>query len=165
MASRSLTFEAALDNRDGELRPGLFAEAEITIDPEAKAIAIAAGSLIEFAGAQKVWKVVDGTAKEQPVRPGRRTKDVVEIVDGLKPGDEILVDGSIGRVAKVIPPDAKDRALAQAQSSAPAATDEGEKAIPAESRTESTVDNKPIVPAPADQPASNSDPASSQPAG
>ena len=103
MASRSLTFEALLDNKQGALRPGLFAEAQLTIDPEAQAVVVAASSLVEFAGSQKVWRVVDGSAKEQMVRPGRRHAGLVEIVEGLKAGDQILIDGSLGRVAKVAP--------------------------------------------------------------
>ncbi len=104
MASRSLTFEALLDNKAGLFRPGLFAEAQIVLDPNAQAVVIDSTSLVEFAGAQKVWRIVDGSAKEQMVRPGRRLDNLIEIIDGLKAGDQILVDGSLGRVAKVIPP-------------------------------------------------------------
>ena len=106
MASRSLTFEALIENRDGMLRAGLFAEAEVTIDPAAQSIAILESSLVEFAGAQKVWKLVDGSAKEQKVEPGRRSNGMVEIIDGLKAGDQILVEGAMGRVAQVIAEDA-----------------------------------------------------------
>ncbi len=104
MASRSLTFEALVDNERGLLRPGLFAEAQVTLDPNAQAVVVAASSLVEFAGAQKVWKIVGGVAKEQLVRPGRRSDGQVEIIEGLSPGEQILVDGSIGRVAEVIAP-------------------------------------------------------------
>lgn len=113
MASRSLTFEALLDNKEGLLRPGLFAEAQITIDPNASAIVVASSSLVEFAGTQKVWLVADGSAKEQIVRPGRRTDGLVEIVEGLKVGDLIIADGSLGRVAKVIAPGSTNAAVAQ----------------------------------------------------
>lgn len=102
MASRSLTFEALVDNEDGALRAGLFAEAQITLDPEARAIVVDESSLVEFAGAQKVWVVVDGSAKEQMVRPGRRMDGMVEIVEGIEAGDQILVQGALGRVAKVL---------------------------------------------------------------
>ena len=103
MASRSLSFEAVVENRDGALRAGLFAEAEVTIDPAAQSLVIQESSLVEFAGAQKVWKVVDGSAVEQKVEPGRRTNGLVEVIEGLKAGDQIIVNGATGRVAKVIP--------------------------------------------------------------
>lgn len=101
MSSRSLTFEALVDNSDGRLRAGLFAEAEVIIDAQAKAVVIDEFSLVEFAGSQKVWRVVNGVAKEQIVRPGRRSGGRIEIADGLKEGDQILVQGSIGRAAKI----------------------------------------------------------------
>lgn len=102
MASRSLMFEALVDNHDGALRAGLFGEAEVAIDPNARAMVIHESSLVEFAGTQKVWKVVDGSAQEQVVEPGRRSNGLVEIVEGLNPGDQILVNGAVGRVAKVV---------------------------------------------------------------
>ena len=60
LASRSLQFEAVIDNSDGRLRSGLFAEARIVINSNATAIAVPPSSLVDFAGAEKVWKVVNG---------------------------------------------------------------------------------------------------------
>ncbi len=120
MASRSLTFEALIDNSRGNLRAGLFAEAEVTIDPDAKAVVIHESSLLEFAGSQKTWKIVDGTAKEQVVRPGRRSQKMVEILDGLSAGDQILVNATLGRVAKV-EPEGSDKSATRLATS-PAAT-------------------------------------------
>lgn len=102
MASRSLMFEATVDNHDGALRAGLFAQAEVAIDPAARAMVVNESSLVEFAGTQKVWKVVDGVATEQVVEPGRRSNGLVEIVTGLKSGDQILINGALGRAAKVV---------------------------------------------------------------
>lgn len=99
--TRSLTFEASLDNRDGALRPGLFAEAELVLDPNASAVVVPASAVVEFAGAEKVWKVIGGQAQEQPVRIGRRTDEGYEIREGLAAGDIILVQGKEGRVARV----------------------------------------------------------------
>jgi membrane fusion protein (multidrug efflux system) len=121
MASRSLAFEAVVENRNGALRAGLFAEAEVTIDPAAKAIVIDEASLVEFAGAQKVWKVIDGSAKEQKVEPGRRSNGLVEVVEGLKAGEQIIVNGALGRVAKVIPIESADAVSKTALTTAPAA--------------------------------------------
>ncbi len=80
--SRSLMFEAALDNRDGALQTGLFAEAEVVVDPTSQVVAIPPGAIIEFAGAEKVWKIVDGVAQEQLVETARRGDNAVEISGG-----------------------------------------------------------------------------------
>lgn len=95
MLSRGLLFEAVVENNDSTLKSGLFAEAEIVIDTEATAIVIPQSALVEFAGTEKVWKVVDGKCTEQVVLAGERRDSEIEILQGLKPGDVILKDGSI----------------------------------------------------------------------
>ncbi|HZN34451.1 MAG TPA: efflux RND transporter periplasmic adaptor subunit [Pirellulaceae bacterium] len=101
--SRSLVFEAEVPNQGGTLRTGLFAEAEVVIDPAAQSLVVPSSAVTEFAGAEKVWKVVDGTAKEQIVQTAHRGAGGIEIVGGLKPGDVILKNGAQGRVAKIEP--------------------------------------------------------------
>jgi RND family efflux transporter MFP subunit len=100
--SRVISFEADIANPDQAIRAGLFAEAEVVIAPEATAIAVPATAVDSFAGVQKVWKVVDDRAVEQEVLIGMKRNDRFEITSGLEPGDEIIVDASKGKRAKVI---------------------------------------------------------------
>lgn len=102
-SSRALLFEALVDNADGRLRTGLFAEGEVVLDPEARSIVVPRSAVVEFAGAEKVWKVVDGTAREQEVHTGLRRPEGVEIAAGLGAGDQILLHASQGRVARIEP--------------------------------------------------------------
>jgi RND family efflux transporter MFP subunit len=99
--TRSLTFEAVVDNSAGELRTGLFAEASVTIDPQSKAIVIPISAAIQFAGAEKVWLVLEGVTQEREVFLGTRRGDQVEVLEGLSPGDVILRDAKLGRIARV----------------------------------------------------------------
>ncbi|MFO1092275.1 MAG: efflux RND transporter periplasmic adaptor subunit [Planctomycetaceae bacterium] len=101
--SRALLFEAELPNPDRALRAGLFAEGEVTLNAEATAIALPDSAVIEFAGVEKVWKVVDGAAKEQPVVTGGRRAGRVEIVEGVSSGDILLLHANQGRMARVEP--------------------------------------------------------------
>lgn len=101
--NRSLVFEANIDNSDGKLRSGLFGEGIITIDPDAKGIAIPLSALVRFAGVDKVWKIVDGKTKEQPVTLGRQQDDLIEIRSGVKVGDQLLVMGKDGKAGKFEP--------------------------------------------------------------
>jgi len=101
--SRSLLFEAEVPNEGGHLRTGLFAEAQVVIDAAAQSIVVPPSAIIEFAGAEKVWKVVAGQAKEQVVQTARRGADGIEIIRGLAAGDVILKNGGQGRLAKVEP--------------------------------------------------------------
>ncbi len=102
--SRTLMFEAEVANDDQRLRTGLFAEAEVVIDPNASAIILPESAIVEFAGNQKVWKVVDGITSEQSVATSDRRNGFREVVEGLTIGDRILVDGERGLVAKLISP-------------------------------------------------------------
>jgi RND family efflux transporter MFP subunit len=99
--TRSLLFEAELENLNSELRTGLFAEAEIVVDPDAVAIVVPHSAIIEFAGSEKVWRVVENVAGEHEVRTGQRRVTGVEILEGLRSGDEILADAGAGRVGTV----------------------------------------------------------------
>ncbi len=103
--SRALTFEARIENRDGQLRTGLFAEAEVVVAPEAQAIVLPLSAVVRFAGAEKVWKVVDGIAAEQEVFTGQQRGEQIEILEGLEPGDVILKEGEQGQVAQILPPE------------------------------------------------------------
>ncbi len=102
--SRSLMFEAEVDNRDHLLRTGLFAEAEVVTDASAKALVIPESALVEFAGTQKVWKVVDGVAGEQEVLTGTRRDGAREVLEGLAVGDTLLREAAKGRIAKIQSP-------------------------------------------------------------
>jgi RND family efflux transporter MFP subunit len=101
--TRTLPIEAEVPNQGGRLRPGTFAKAEIVTanDP---AIVIPQDALVMFAGIEKVLLLKDGKAHEQRVRTGLRVGDRVELIDGVSPGDVViltpggLADGSPVRV-------------------------------------------------------------------
>lgn len=95
--SRSLLFEAMVDNSSRKFRAGLFAEGEITVDPHQKAMVVPMSSVVQFAGAEKVWKVIDGEVKMQEVLLGEQRGEQIRILEGLKPGDTILRNAREGR--------------------------------------------------------------------
>lgn len=101
LSSRALLFEAVVENADGRIRSGLFAEARIVTDAAATDLVVPQSAVVEFAGAEKVWKVVNGETREQQVLAGERREDQVLILQGLSPGDVILRDGKVGMPAKV----------------------------------------------------------------
>lgn len=90
-ANRSLVVEAEVDNRQGLLRPGSFARAEIVTDSGGESLVVPASSLVVFAGIEKVLTVKDGKAQERPVTTGRHLADVVEIASGIDAGELVVV--------------------------------------------------------------------------
>jgi RND family efflux transporter MFP subunit len=90
--NRTLTIEAEVPNQAGVLRPGSFSRAEIVIAADQPAIFVPASSIVIFAGIEKVIVVRDGKSQERRVVTGRREKERVEIVEGLKPGEPVVVE-------------------------------------------------------------------------
>lgn len=89
--NRVLIVEAEVPN-SGQLRPGSFARAEIVSADSSSAIAVPPSAIITFAGIDKVIVVQDGKAVEKPVTLGRHTADWIEVLSGLKAGDQVVIN-------------------------------------------------------------------------
>jgi RND family efflux transporter MFP subunit len=100
--SRALIFEADLQNPDCKLRPGLFAEGDVIVEPDAKAVVVPKSSVTEFAGVEKVWRVVDGKAQEVVVETGEHRDNEVVVRSGIEAGDTIITDATKARAGEVI---------------------------------------------------------------
>jgi len=90
--NRTLTVEAEVDNRQGRLRAGSFATAEILIDAQQQVVLAPASAIVTFAGIEKVLAEKQGRAIERRIRSGRRAADKVEVLEGLAPGDLIVAE-------------------------------------------------------------------------
>jgi RND family efflux transporter MFP subunit len=88
--SRTLIIEAEVENRQGWLRPGSFARAEIETTATSEAIMVPASAIVTFAGIQKVFTVKDGKAVERTVIAGRREQDDVA-VEGIEAGVRVVL--------------------------------------------------------------------------
>ena len=89
--SRMLLVEADIPN-DGKLRAGQFVRAEIVTQDRDMGLAVPAEAINTFAGLEKVVTVSDGKAIEKTVTTGRRGLEWVEIVEGLKPGELVVLN-------------------------------------------------------------------------
>jgi RND family efflux transporter MFP subunit len=89
---RTLLVEAEVPNERGQLRPGAFAEAEIVTETAEQAVFVPVSSIVTFAGIDKVMTVQDGLSLEKRVQTGRRIGDRVEIVEGLKSEELVVVE-------------------------------------------------------------------------
>lgn len=89
--NRTLMIEAEIPNEQGFLRPGSFAKAQIVVASETPAVLVPKSAIVTFAGLDKVIVVENNQTLEKRVRTGRQTKDQVEILEGLKAGETIVV--------------------------------------------------------------------------
>lgn len=110
LASRSLPIEIDVPNADLSLKAGLFAEAEIIINPKAQVLTVPDSSVIEFAGVQKVCVVEKDTAILRKIVTGRHIGDRVEVIDGLQASEQVVIDGKTARPGPVAIQSAPPRA-------------------------------------------------------
>jgi len=97
--TRTHDVEIEIPNADLRHAVGAFATAEIDVGEDASVALIPATALVTFAGVRKVFVVADGKAADRLVVVGRSVGDRVEIVQGLKPGEEYVADPPSGLVA------------------------------------------------------------------
>jgi RND family efflux transporter MFP subunit len=95
--SRAVRIEADVPNPAHALQAGLFAEADVIVEPEAQALALPAAAVTRFAGVEKVWLVADGKAAQQSIRTGREEGGRVEILDGIAEGSQVIANADDGR--------------------------------------------------------------------
>jgi RND family efflux transporter MFP subunit len=95
---RALTVEAVAPNKDGRLKPGLFATALIQQGSPAPALMVPETAVETVSGTSRVYVVKDAKAEERIVTLGEKVADQVEITSGLAKGDRVVAEPR-GRVA------------------------------------------------------------------
>lgn len=92
--------DVELSNPNRALRPGMFVIVEIVVDVRRNVVLVPRAAVTEETyGERSVVTVVrDDKAYEQDVVTGVFNERVAEVVSGLKPGDEVIVQGFYGIV-------------------------------------------------------------------
>jgi RND family efflux transporter MFP subunit len=90
--NRTLMVEAEVSNKDGRLRPGSFARAEIITKSEQPVILVPDSSIITFAGITKVMSLERNQTIEKRVKTGRKSGKWVEVVEGISSGEPVVVE-------------------------------------------------------------------------
>src|SRR5690606_2064558 len=94
-ASQSTVARATIANDDGLWRPGSAVRARIAVDSNEVALAVPLGALQTDEGNRDVVYVREGDRyEERPVTLGRRDARRVEVTDGLRAGEQVVVEQS-----------------------------------------------------------------------
>jgi RND family efflux transporter MFP subunit len=96
--SRTLIVEAVVANADGSLKPGSFATAQIEQAASTPGVLAPAAAVRTVSGTARVFVVSGGRAEERLVTTGQAVGDLVEIMTGLKSGEEV-VSSNVTQVA------------------------------------------------------------------
>jgi RND family efflux transporter MFP subunit len=89
--NRTLLVEAEVPNERAFLRPGAFARVDIVTEVVQPVVTVPATAIVVFAGVEKVLVVKSGKTAEVRVTTGRRFGADIEIVEGLKRGEPVVV--------------------------------------------------------------------------
>jgi membrane fusion protein (multidrug efflux system) len=93
VATRTIKVKAKTDNSDAVLRPGLFANVELTLRVLESALVIPEEAILAQVGATIVFVVADQQAMIRPVKTGLRIPGKVQITEGLKADEEVVTGG------------------------------------------------------------------------
>ncbi|MET8063765.1 efflux RND transporter periplasmic adaptor subunit, partial [Micromonospora sp. NPDC005313] len=102
-ARGGVTYRVRLDLGAGRLgeaeaapapRPGMNAVVRLRVREAADAVAVPASAVFSADGRDAVWVLRDGRADRVPVTVGVQGQDLVQIVDGVRAGDRVVVRGA-----------------------------------------------------------------------
>ena len=105
---------------DGQLQPGMFSRLSINYDQRADALVVPRTALLEDGGEPAVFVVRDNKAVRTTLKLGYDDAGLVEVREGLKPGDAVVIAGKAalreGSAVQVI----GDKKPVQAKAATPA---------------------------------------------
>lgn len=93
-ASQSTVARATLANADGLWRPGSAVKARITVEQQPAALVVPVAALQTFRDWTVVFVRVGETYEIRPIELGKRDAERVEVLSGLKAGDQVVVEQS-----------------------------------------------------------------------
>jgi membrane fusion protein (multidrug efflux system) len=101
-ATRMIQVQASFDNPDGKLHPGMFVQTQVLLGSERQVITLPAPAISYAPYGDSVYVVADlegqngqsyRGVRQQFVKVGGSRGDLVAVVSGVKPGDEVVTSG------------------------------------------------------------------------
>jgi membrane fusion protein, heavy metal efflux system len=95
-ATRRLLVRATINNKDGLLKPEMFANVTIYSAGDHPAVGVPKQALIYEGNQVRVWVAHDDKSIElRQIKTGLTNGDLVEVLGNLKPGEQIVTKGSL----------------------------------------------------------------------
>ena len=92
-ATRTMTVEVDLPNRDRRLKGGMFARVEVLVSTHHQALQIPIDAVSRLEDAQYVYVVREGKARRVDIEIGAHSGNRVEITKGLIDNEQVIVSG------------------------------------------------------------------------
>jgi cobalt-zinc-cadmium efflux system membrane fusion protein len=90
-----LPVRAEIENEDGALKPEMFANFRIVTSDASESAAAPEAAVVHEADSAHVWVVSGDLLSYRAVKTGRSNDSLVEILDGLKAGERIVIKGAL----------------------------------------------------------------------
>ncbi|MCE9630211.1 MAG: efflux RND transporter periplasmic adaptor subunit [Planctomycetia bacterium] len=101
--TRTISLRAVADNTDRMLKPGMFVTVELPAKAQATVLQVPLTAIQEHEGKSFVFVHGSGdTFERRDVKLGRRNPKVVEVLDGINAGDEIVVSGGFALKSQML---------------------------------------------------------------
>ncbi|PTX18116.1 membrane fusion protein (multidrug efflux system) [Pontibacter mucosus] len=91
--TRTLQVRALFDNKNEEVKPGAFVSVSLALSDSDDAILIPTEAIIPEATGHKIYLSRNGKAVPQMVKIGQRSETLIQIMEGVAPGDTIIRSG------------------------------------------------------------------------
>lgn len=91
--TRSIVVRAEIPNSDGTLRPGMFMTVTLQGRPK-PTLLVPESAIVPEQGKTFVFVVADATVERREVRTGRRRPGEVEVLEGLREGEHVVIEGT-----------------------------------------------------------------------
>jgi len=93
LPGRTILVKARVPNPAHLLQPGMFIEARLVTAVRPQAVVVPEDAVVPAEGSSFVWVVADGKADRRKVTLGVRTPGFVEVMDGVKSGEQVVTGG------------------------------------------------------------------------
>ncbi|WP_051273493.1 efflux RND transporter periplasmic adaptor subunit [Desulfotruncus alcoholivorax] len=90
--SKAYPIKVQIDNPDQKLKPGMFAEVQLAGEKK-ETLVVPREAVVKIDGRDNVWVINDNKAVSRPVTTGASDGKNIEIKDGLKEGEQVVVSG------------------------------------------------------------------------
>jgi cobalt-zinc-cadmium efflux system membrane fusion protein len=100
--TRTISVRTEVPNPDGKLKPGMFADLDIEVGENGKALVVPSAAVLDDEGQHLVF-VRSGSNQFTPrhVTVGARNNGFIEVVAGLEPGEEVVTNGNFQLKSKL----------------------------------------------------------------
>jgi RND family efflux transporter MFP subunit len=92
--TRTVQVRTEVPNGDGRLKPDMFANVEIVTAAKRTAISVPLAAVLDDGGRPVLFVAEGNGYQKKGVTLGLKSNDRVEIVEGLKEGDKVVVKGN-----------------------------------------------------------------------